>query len=419
VDGKNVVEVSAVSVLFMTRGISSSNVVSLFQRHDGTEVAVADETVLARKTSHGDKDGEQTDMDIQPIGIRRWKLQKILYDAAVEAGVVVHFGKRLDTIQESTGGIVHLQFDDGSTCDTKLLLAADGAKSRTRSIVTDGTCVLKYLGTTCLMGTSTTTPRENRGLMLPTSPTTKCHGAFYPTGETEQCFQFHFPTTRDNVSDAALGGWGGMTHTMSQEECHELAQQLEKEGWDEERFLQPLQNVDKALRVGLTTLDPPLQKFSFGHVVLVGDAAHPPVPYLGQGAQQGLEDAGTLALLLKQFCVVADGEDNGQFTLDRIEDALQAYNELRVPRSNDMVEHGKLAGKQQQKRAENQKYNLVREELIQREVFYNENSAHLFLGAHHDYKEAVGSFLKSYDSCLSKERKAISEPHLQTVPEEG
>lgn len=348
---------------------------------------MADESVLARKANYNVDDDAVADTDIQPIGIRRWKLQQILYDAAAEAGIVIHFGKRLNTITELANGAIQLQFEDETACETDLLLAADGAKSKIRSIVTNDACQLKYIGTTCLMGTSST-PRKDRGLSLPSSPTTRCHGAFYPTGETEQCFQFHFPTPLDDVASATMGGWGGMTYTMSQEECTELAQQLDKEGWDADRFVQPLQNVEKALRIGLTTLDPPLKTFSFGRVILIGDAAHPPVPYLGQGAQQGLEDAGTLALLLKEFCVVRDGQ-NDRFSLDKLDDALKIYNELRVPRTNDIVERGKQAGQQQQKRAENRKYNRVREELIQRDIFYNEHSKLWFAGARHDYKEAV------------------------------
>jgi 2-polyprenyl-6-methoxyphenol hydroxylase-like FAD-dependent oxidoreductase len=394
------------------------------QRHDGTEVAVADETVLTRPTTAISEDNDDDDLivdiDLQPIGIRRWRLQKILYDAAMEVGIVVHFGKRVDTIQETTEGNLRLQFEDGTTCNTKLLLSADGAKSKIRSIVTKGACTLKYTGTTCLMGTSTT-PRNDCGLSLPSSPTTKCHGAFYGTGVKEQCFQLHFPTTLENVSNAALGGWGGMTHSMSQDECHELAQQLQEEGWDVEQFLHPLQNVEKALRIGLTTLDPPLQTFTFGRVVLLGDAAHPPVPYLGQGAQQGLEDAGTLALLLKRFCVVKDGATE-HFSLENIQDVLNIYNELRVPRTNEITERGKLAGMQQQKRADNAKYNQVRETLIQREVFYNETSSHLFPGVQHDYKVAVEESLQQYHDnrmTYEQEQKEKEGHHLVTVVEEG
>lgn len=363
-----------------------------WERHDGTEVAVADETVLACAG------GEDEEHDLQPIGIRRWALQKVLYEAVVEAGIRIHFDKRLESLADepssasSSSPVIRLNFADGSTCTTGLLLATDGCKSRVRSIVTERAgrpCHLRYTGTTCLMGTSPT-PRRDVGLSLPMAPTTRCHGAFYPTGPSEQCFQFHFPVGA-GVAEQSMGSWGGMTHHVSTGECHALAGQLRTEGWDE-KYLEPLLHVDRALKIGLTTLDPPLESFTYGRVVLVGDAAHPPVPYLGQGAQQGLEDAGTLALLLKELACVRDDKT---LALGRVDEALRVYDSLRVPRTTEMVERAKLAGKQQQKRAENEKYNRVREELIQRDVFYNENSSALFPGVHHDYRQAVKESLAS------------------------
>ena len=44
----------------------------------------------------------------------------------------------------------------------------------------------------------------------------------------------------------------------------------------------------------------PISSFSLGHVALVGDAAHPMVPFLAQGAAQAIEDAGALARILDQ-----------------------------------------------------------------------------------------------------------------------
>ncbi len=45
---------------------------------------------------------------------------------------------------------------------------------------------------------------------------------------------------------------------------------------------------------------PPISSFSLGRVALVGDAAHPMVPFLAQGAAQAIEDAGALARALAQ-----------------------------------------------------------------------------------------------------------------------
>ena len=42
----------------------------------------------------------------------------------------------------------------------------------------------------------------------------------------------------------------------------------------------------------------PLPRWSSGRLTLLGDAAHPMLPHLGQGVNQALEDAVTLATLL-------------------------------------------------------------------------------------------------------------------------
>ena len=63
-------------------------------------------------------------------------------------------------------------------------------------------------------------------------------------------------------------------------------------------------------------LRPPLDRFAFGRIALIGDAAHPMSPFLAQGAAQAIEDADALARRL--------GETND------VEAALAAYSADRV-----------------------------------------------------------------------------------------
>lgn len=363
-----------------------------WERHDGTEVAVAEEKVLAGG-----------DDDLKSIGIRRWKLQKVLFNAVQDAGIRIHFGKRLRDVKH-VNDEVNLQFEDGTSRTCKLLLAADGAHSRVRRFVTGINCNLKYSGTQCLMGTASVA-REERGLCLPSSQTSKCHGAFYPVTATEQCFQFHFPVCEEDAK-ASYGAWGGLTEHVGKEECEALAEKLIKEGWNK-KYLEPLYHMNKALKIGFQTLEPTLETFVHGQVALVGDAAHPPVPYLGQGAQQGLEDAGTMALLLKKYCLVESDSELGcspTISLTHLDEAFGLYDKIRVPRTRVILEQGKAWGAMQQKRAENPKYNIVKEQKIQRDVFFHETSPAIFVGVHHDYKEDV--------------EKVVAEAHLMIVPEE-
>ena len=69
-------------------------------------------------------------------------------------------------------------------------------------------------------------------------------------------------------------------------------------GWSREARL--LTNSPAQWRAWPIYHRPPISSFSLGRVVLVGDAAHPMVPFLAQGAAQAIEDAGTLARVLAQ-----------------------------------------------------------------------------------------------------------------------
>lgn len=59
-----------------------------------------------------------------------------------------------------------------------------------------------------------------------------------------------------------------------------------------------------------------------GKCVLVGDASHPMLPYVAQGAAQGIEDAGALAFVLSKITSRA-----------QIEGALQVFQSVRKERA--------------------------------------------------------------------------------------
>jgi salicylate hydroxylase len=65
----------------------------------------------------------------------------------------------------------------------------------------------------------------------------------------------------------------------------------------------------------------PLPRWSFGRVTLLGDACHPMLPFLGQGAAQAIEDGATLAACLRQH-----GDDAPA--------GLEFYQALRMPRAS-------------------------------------------------------------------------------------
>ena len=69
-------------------------------------------------------------------------------------------------------------------------------------------------------------------------------------------------------------------------------------GWDP-RIGRLLAQVDRTFRWALYDREP-LHTWSQGRLTLLGDAAHPMLPHLGQGANQAIEDGMALATLLAQ-----------------------------------------------------------------------------------------------------------------------
>jgi salicylate hydroxylase len=67
---------------------------------------------------------------------------------------------------------------------------------------------------------------------------------------------------------------------------------------------------------------PPLQQWSAGRVTLLGDACHPMLPFMAQGAAQALEDGATLTACL------------GNTQPVDIPAALHRYEQLRLPRAS-------------------------------------------------------------------------------------
>jgi 2-polyprenyl-6-methoxyphenol hydroxylase-like FAD-dependent oxidoreductase len=90
-------------------------------------------------------------------------------------------------------------------------------------------------------------------------------------------------------------------------------------GWDE-RVESLLAEVDRTFRWGIYDREP-LARWSRGRLTLLGDAAHPMLPHLGQGANQSIEDGMALAALL------------GDVDRARAPEALAKYERVRRERT--------------------------------------------------------------------------------------
>ncbi|MBP1298706.1 alpha/beta hydrolase fold domain-containing protein [Bradyrhizobium elkanii] len=112
------------------------------------------------------------------------------------------------------------------------------------------------------------------------------------------------------------------------------AQEVTRESWDESgdisemlrsfedaepRARKMLEQCQSAFITGMYYRDP-IDSWSFGRITLLGDAAHPMVPFLAAGAGQSIEDAWTLARVLSR-------------RQDDVPGALKEYEQRRLPRT--------------------------------------------------------------------------------------
>lgn len=112
------------------------------------------------------------------------------------------------------------------------------------------------------------------------------------------------------------------------------AQEVTRESWDESgdisemlrsfedaepRARKMLEQCQSAFITGMYYRDP-IDSWSSGRITLLGDAAHPMVPFLAAGAGQSIEDAWTLARVLSR-------------RQDDVPGALKEYEQRRLPRT--------------------------------------------------------------------------------------
>lgn len=232
------------------------------------------------------------------VQIHRADLLECLRVAAEKAGAQLRTGADVAEVTQITAPHVHLQ--GGEVLKADLVIGADGVRSGLRRSLFGGGDV-GFTGQVAWRATVPATAPPNRAeiAMLPGR-----HVVTYPLRH------------------------GSMVNIVAVEETPVWAE----EGWthpaDPGDLRARFSDVHPELRAVLDRVDsvfvwglfahPPLPDWSRGHVALLGDAAHPMLPFLAQGAGMAIEDAWILAASLK-------GRD--------IEEGLKAYSSRRLPRA--------------------------------------------------------------------------------------
>ena len=232
------------------------------------------------------------------IALHRADLQAEL----AAAGGEVRLGAEVTAVEQGDDAVVAVA-TDGRTEQSELLVGADGLSSVVRRAIAD--VPIRYAGYTAWRGVSSVPQEPGR--------VTESWGIGERFGLVDigrgRTYWFATKNAREGEPDEPGGKKAEILRRFS--------------GWHE-----PIAAVVEAadesaiLRNDVYYLEP-LRRWSYGRVVLVGDAAHATTPGVGQGAAQAIEDAVVLADRLA-------GSDD-------LPAALAEYEATRKPRADAVL----------------------------------------------------------------------------------
>lgn len=258
--------------------------------------------------------------------ILRADLHGVLLDAArAESGIRLLVGKHVTGMTERDDHAeVHFETGNGTpqTLRTPLLIGADGVRSKLRSVIGDGDAprFRNFEAWRCVI------PRDSVPERL------RAHDVVAWLGRNAHVV--HYPV-------AGGGAWNLVVIVRSQSAAEGWG--LPMEHGKLEAFLAsipaPALGDLRALLLGgenwrLWSLHDalPAVRWSTPHATLLGDAAHPVLPFLAQGGAMAIEDAAVLGEAL----AVHAGNTRA---------ALAAYEEARYPRVRRVMEESRSNGR--------------------------------------------------------------------------
>jgi len=243
--------------------------------------------------------------------------------------LIDRFGQENCSMNKSLQGIesredaVTLSFEDGSTEIVDVAIAADGLRSVVRDALFDSNPpeFSGHVAWRALVPAEQLGPKSTERLNINHLGTGR-NIVSYPVRGTEQV-NIVALTKADNWVEES---WNAKA------EKPELARHYE--GWTD--YVQDLLKAipsDELYRWGLF-LRKPLNNWTSGRTVLLGDAAHPMLPYMGQGASSAIEDGVVLGRAFSKA--------------DSPEQALKIYTDTRIERASLLQSESNLGGERLQ-----------------------------------------------------------------------
>lgn len=249
-------------------------------------------------------------MGVSMFAFHRAELQRALFELLPSESVT--FGRGVEGFKD-VGDVVQVQLTGGEVLTTPLLVGADGLRSRIRNQVV-GDSPLRYAGYACYRAIAP----------IPVDWGGAC-GEFMGVGDRfgvvaipgERLYWY-----------AVIGQAEGAARP--QDPKGELLRRFAGYAFDVPAIIQNTSAEDFIYHELFDRI--PVTRWSKGRVVVLGDAAHPTTPNLGQGAAMAMESALVLARLLKEMPQDTVG-------------ALRRYERVRYPRTRTITETSRTVGK--------------------------------------------------------------------------
>ena len=238
-------------------------------------------------------------------------LDALLAAVRKQGGAQLHAGHQAANCAQD-GERVTVRFGNGASAEGELLLACDGVHSAIRAQTAEG-AEPRFRGQVAWRGL---VPAEG----LPERVTDRASVVWI--GEDRHIVQYLLRggSLVNYVAIAVQEEWAeeGWNRPARLEEVRQ-----EFAGWHEDvQSLLGATPPDALYKWGLFDRDP-LERWVYGRIALLGDAAHPMLPFMAQGSAMAIEDAAILARCLEGF-----GE---------LELALSRYQSLRRERTARVI----------------------------------------------------------------------------------
>jgi salicylate hydroxylase len=252
---------------------------------------------------------------IERFGAPYWNLHRADLHAVLLEAVrarkadAIHTGKKCVEIK-SEPGEVQVRFADGSSATCDALVGADGVHSQIRQSLL-GPSKAQFTG---LMAWRGTIPMErlSKELRRPIGLNWIGPGAHVITYPIRSGELLNFVGIVERP-EWQVESW---STRGTKEECA-----ADFKGWHP-LVLEIINLLDTPYKWALCGREP-LKHYAYGNICLIGDAAHPTLPFLAQGAVMALEDAIVLGRCFVKY--------------PSPEHAFKRFEELRVERTSSMV----------------------------------------------------------------------------------